>query len=802
MRGKLFSIYYGSFVKFALANSPPVLKKVFKIGVLIFSLLGILSSCSVKKYVPENEYLVNKYHLEIEKKYAQIEPSELKTFLKPKPNKKFLGWRAKLYFYYRNQHKPTKFNTWLSKNFSEPPALYSDEDARRSALRMEQHLDNIGFFNSTVTYNIEKDKKTADLTYDVFPAPPYYMTEIVYDIADTTLQRFFYESLNKSIIDEGDIYNAFRLDDERDRITKHLRNNGYYYFNRNYIQYQIDSNYQNRTMKVTLRINNVKIPGKKPSDNLSKPHDRYFLKNVTVIPEFNPLKTQPFDTVYHAVKFLSDDSARTYLYMMNSKPRLKPAAFDAAIKVQPNTPFSAADVQNTYSKLFNYSIIRTAKINFDTTSINHSKDDTVKYMNASIVMQNAKRNSISIEGFGTNSSGDLGVRGKLTYLNKNIFKRADILRIQVIGGFEAQSVGGQEGTTAGVFNTFEAGVDGTLFFPRFLFPLKLRGFSEKHSTITNLTFGFNYQVRQNYTRNITNLEFGYSWNQTQLMKHIVTPINTNLIKVFPTPEFQEILDQEENKALKEQYSDQIVFGLSYSFIFNNQNLATLEQHQFFRINLESSGNLLYSINTLANSNKTEEGYYQIFGIRYSQYLRGSVDYRRYFYFNNKRNSLATRLFIGSVIPYLNSEEVPYTKGFYGGGANGMRGWHFKELGPGSYSGTDIYERIGEIQIEANAELRFPIYRFFKLGLFLDIGNIWTYNESTAYPGGEFKFDTFYQQLAVDGGIGARFDFNFFLIRVDFAAPFRDPAYPQNERWRIQYLKFSDFIANFGIGYPF
>ncbi|MCB2207844.1 MAG: BamA/TamA family outer membrane protein [Bacteroidetes bacterium] len=779
-----------------------MLKNIFKIGILIFSLLGILSSCSVKKYVPENEYLINKYHLEIEKKYAQIEPSELKIFLKPKPNKKILGWRAKLYFHYRNQHKPTKFNTWLSKNFSETPAFYSDDDANRSAVRIEQYLDNIGFFNSTVSYRVEKDNKTAEITYDVFPAPPYFITKIAYDIADTTLERFFYEVEHKSLIDEGDIYNAFTMDDERDRITKHLRNNGYYYFNRNYIQFQVDSNYQNRTMAVTMKINNVKIPGKSPSDDLNKPHDRYFIKDVTVIPEFNPTSELALDTLIHPVKFVGDKSAYIYTYLLDQKPKLKPAAFDAAIKIKPRTPFSADEVQSTYRHLFNYSILRTVKINFDTTGAGTSEDASIKYMNSQIIMQNAKRNSVSVEGFGTNSSGDLGVRGKLTYLNKNIFKRADILRIQVIGGFEAQSVGGQEGTTAGVFNTFEAGVDGTLFFPRFLFPLKLRGFSEKHSTITNLTFGFNYQVRQNYTRNITNLEFGYSWNQTQLMKHIVTPINTNLIKVFPTPEFQEILDQEENTALKEQYSDQIVFGLSYSFIFNNQNLATLEQHQFFRLNLESSGNLLYGINTLANSNKTEEGYYQLFGIRYSQYLRGSIDYRRYFYFNNKRNSLATRVFIGSVIPYLNSEEVPYTKGFYGGGANGMRGWHFKELGPGSYSGTDIYERIGEIQIEANAELRFPVYRFFKLGLFLDIGNIWTYNESTVYPGGEFKLDTFYKQLAVDGGIGVRFDFSFFLIRVDFAAPFRDPAYPQNERWRIQYLKFSDFIANFGIGYPF
>lgn len=774
---------------------------MLKICLITISLAGILSSCGVKKYIGKDEYLINKYHIDIEKKYAQIEPSELKPFLKPKPNKKLLGWRMKLYFYYHSQNKPTKFNNWLDKNFGETPALYSEEDAEFSALRIEQYLNNIGFFNSKVEYEVEFGDKKADVKYIVHPALPYYMTQIDYNIADTVLAGFFYKNIRKTLIHEGDIYNAFTLDDERDRITKNLRNNGYYYFNRNYIQYLVDSNYHNRTMDVTLKINNIKLPGKNPSSNLSKPHDRYYIKQVTVIPEYNPASTS-YDSLWHSVKFLRDKSDNTYLYLLDDNPQIKPSAFDAAIKIRPGTPFSAAEVQSTYSKLFNYSIIRTAKINFDTTGAGESKDGSIKYMNSSIAMQNAKRNSFSIEGFGTNSSGDLGVRGKLTFLNKNIFKRADILRIQAVGGFEAQSVGSADGSSSGVFNTFEAGIEGTIFFPRFVFPLNLRRFNEKHSTITNLTFGFNYQVRQNYTRSITNLEFGYSWNQKQVMRQIITPININFIKVFPTPEFQAILDEEQNKALKEQYSDQIIFGLSYSFIFNNQNLATLSQHQYFRLNLETSGNLLYAMNNLFNSNKSVEGYYEIFGVQYSQYIRGSVDYRRYFYLNNKNTSFATRIYLGSIIPYMNSQEVPYTKGFYAGGANGMRGWHFKELGPGAYNGNNDYERIGEIQIEANAELRFPIYRFFKLGLFIDIGNIWTYKPSTVYPGGDFRFDTFYKQLAVDGGVGFRLDFSFFLIRVDFAAPFRDPAYPPNERWRIQYLQFNDFIANFGIGYPF
>lgn len=774
-----------------------------KIFLLLFSLAGVLSSCSVKKFIPENEYLINKYTIQFEKKYPQTTQSELKQFLKPKPNKKFLGWHSNLYYYYRNQNKPTKFNAWLDKSFGEPPSFYSDDDIERAAKRMEQHLANIGFFKSTVDYNVNFENKKANISFTVHPAPPYFIKGLNYEVQDSVLATYFNKCLDKTLLHEGDIYNAYTFDDERDRITSYLRNEGYYYFNRNYIQYLVDSNFREHSMSVTLKINNILAPEKDGATLINKPHERYYIKNVTIIPEYNPSIDLPYDTIDHVIHFRKKETGYTYQFLYNQKPKIKPSAFNTAIKIKPENPFSAHDLQSTYRKLFNYRIIRTAKINFDTTGAGQNKDSTYRYLNTQIMMQNSRRHSVSIEGFGTNSSGDLGVRGKLTYLNKNIFKHAEIFRIRVIGGFEAQSAGGGDSTSSsGIFNTFEVGIDGTVFFPRFLFPLRLHSFNQKYSPITNVTFGFNYQVRQNYTRSITNLEFGYSWNKTSKKRHIVTPFNTNFIKIFPTPEFQDILDKEENKALKEQYSDQIIFGLSYSMIFNNQNLNALSHHQFLRFNFESSGNLLYAINSLAGSEKTGDGYYQIFGVRYSQYLKASIDIREYLYFNSKENVLALRFFLGSAIPYLNSEEIPYTKGFYAGGANGMRGWHFRTLGPGEYSEVNNYERIGEIQIEANAELRFPLYRFLKAALFLDVGNIWTYNESSVYPGGDFKFNTFYKQFAVDGGIGIRFDFSYFLFRLDFAAPFLDPAYPEDERWRIQYLQFNDFIVNFGIGYPF
>jgi outer membrane protein assembly factor BamA len=216
----------------------------------------------------------------------------------------------------------------------------------------------------------------------------------------------------------------------------------------------------------------------------------------------------------------------------------------------------------------------------------------------------------------------------------------------------------------------------------------------------------------------------------------------------------------------------------------------------------TSGNLLNLISNLSNANLTPEGYYEVFGVRYSQYIRFANDFRHFYYFKNRQNCFAFRFLLGIGIPYGNSTEMPYEQGFYGGGANDMRGWQFRALGPGEYSGPTDYESVGDIQIEANVEYRFPLYKWFKGSFFVDIGNIWLMKPTEAYPGGEFDFNTFYQQFAVDVGAGLRLDLSFFIFRLDGAIPIINPAYPLGERNRSNYLQFKQIIGNFGIGYPF
>jgi len=745
---------------------------------------------------------MNRYRVTVEGKNPEISTSELRTLMKPNPNTRFIFFRFKLWTYLKYQKKQTKFNTWMNKHFGEEPVFYNKKNIENISKKMSRYLNNVGYFNSNVDFETSFGKKTAVVKFIVKPSQPYLISNISYDISDTMVRSFFYKSLDKTLIKKGDNYNAYTLDNERDRITDDLRNNGYYYFNRNFIQFVVDSNLVNHTMNVSLVINNVrKQDANAPGEFFEEIHRRYYINNVTVIPEFDANNTKNYDTTVHIIEFWKDPNVYKYDFLYNTKVHLLPTAFNSAIKIKPGQPYSAKNVQTTYRKLFNYQIIQTANISFDTVGVPLSDKYNHNYLNSRIQLKDSKLNRFSAEIEGTNSSGDLGIRGNLVFMNKNVFKRAEVFRIRLKGGVEAQTVN-DGGSGNGLFNTFEAGVDGTIFFPRFLSPIRLDRFNQEYIPNTNLNFGFNYQQRPYYSRNITNIDLGYNWKSGKNVNHILTPVNLNYVNIDPTPYFDSILENEPNRRLREQYSDHMIVGLKYSYIFNNQNMMALQHFNYLRVNIETSGNLLNAINQIAETPKSDSGFYQVLGVRYSQYIRASIDFRHYYYFTNKTSSLVWRLILGAGIPYSNSVELPYEKGFYAGGANDMRGWLFKSLGPGGYSGDSKYEKIGDIQIEGNLEYRFPIYSFFKGALFTDVGNIWTYSKSSTFPGGQFHLDTFINQLAVDAGVGFRFDFQVLIFRIDVATPIRDPSYPSGNRWRFKYIQLKDFVWNFGIGYPF
>lgn len=776
-----------------------------KINIIFFLVLClILSACSTRRFVPDGKYLVRKNVVEIKsEKDVTFTKSDLSSFTSQKTNKRFLGIRFQLWTYYvTEKHTDKKIWKWLNETVGTPP-IYVDKSAvKNDAVQMERYLDNVGYFNSKVEGTIKTKKSNADIIYTVTPTEPYKISEVNYKTSDSLLSGFVDNIKHNSLVKPGDIYNVYTMDDERTRLTEYLKNNGYYFFSRNYIFFEIDSAFKNHTLKVDLRIDDVLDV----KNNKRIPHNRYFINKVNIFPNYNPLLVahQITDSSYLQIETgVNRELHELYFYSVGDF-RMHPKTFSQVVQIHDKEYYALNKVNQTYKSLGNFQIYNTVNIEFDTAgTLPIDSTRVLNLLNCNIMLQRAKVNSYVVQLEGTNSGGDLGIRGGISFANNNIFRRAEVFRIRLNGGLEAQQIStvGQNDKSVSIFNTSEFGIDASINFPRFLSPIPLRRFRQEYQPKTKLAIAYNQQIRSYYKRVILTAQYGYDWMATNTIQHIFTPISLNTVKVEPSLAFQEILNQETNQRVKDQYSNHLLFGLNYSFIFNNQNINKLNDFVYFRGNFESSGNLLSLFNKTPLIEK-KENYFELLGIRYGQYVRTDIDFR-YYHNAEKDNWLVFRSMIGLGVPYGNSKDMPFERGFYAGGANGMRGWRYRELGPGSYNNDTLdVERIGDIQIEVSAEYRFPISGFMKGALFVDVGNIWTINDNPYLSGGQFKFNEFYKELAVDAGFGLRFDFSFFIFRLDIALPLRDPSKTTNSRWIINSLHLSDIAWNFGIGYPF
>jgi outer membrane protein assembly factor BamA len=769
-----------------------------------------LASCSGTRFIPENKFLLHKNKIQINAEKTSFSKYDLSILISQKPNSSFLGTRFRLWTYYVTENKKDKkLWNWVHNTIGKTPVYLDENLSNSSAQQMMQYLHNVGYFNNQVNHTLSITKKrTARVFYNVNPFIPYLINEINYKIPDTNLAAIVEEIKPESLIKKDDIYNAYTFDDERDRITAHLKNNGFYYFTKDYILFEADSNTLNKKININLIIENRRsISTETNSELIEEPHQRYHIRRVGIFPTHNPfsLNLAPFDTSYIDIKTdANKQKSRLYFYA-NDDLRIKPSIFSQVIQIYENDLFNLSKLRQTYKGLTNLKIYRASNITFDTTGSKINTSDVFQnWIDCNIYLQRNKANAYSFEVEGTNSSGDLGIRGSLVYTNRNLFKGAEVLRVRLNGGFEAQKISvvnielGE--SKSAIFNTTETGIDANINFPRFLSPIPLRKFIKEYQPKTNINLGFSSQILAYYQRFILRTAFGYDWKSSNTVNQIFTPINFNSVKVDPSPEFKAFLDKVANQRFKDQYSNHLILSLRYSFIFNNQNINKLNNFFYNRFNIESAGNLLSMFDKTSLFTYNDD-YAELFGIRYAQFLRIDNDFR-YYRLLSLENRLVFRTFIGLAIPYGNSSETPFERSFYAGGANGMRGWQFRQLGPGTYSDTLNIERIGDIHLEFNAEYRFPIYDYLKGALFIDVGNIWSISEKEHLPGAEFRLDKFYKDLAVDAGIGFRFDLSFFVFRLDAATPLRDPSKDGDEKWQLDKIQLKKFVWNFGIGYPF
>ena len=768
-----------------------------RLHIVIGMLMAIvMSSCSINRFIPEGKSLVKSNKVVIEGKKTEISKSELSTYITLKPYKTTLQTKIPNWIYYKTERAPkSKFWKWLNEKYGREPVYYDRADANNSAKQMMRYLDNVGYFHSKVTHTVKEKRKRAKVTYTVHPTQPYRINKIDYVFEDTLVKRYAMWNKEKFPLAVDDIYNAYSLNETREMMTENLRNFGYYYFYRDYIYYEVDSNFLNHTLSITMKL--------KKSDVAYK---RYQVRDISVYPDFSVFRmnARPSDTATLVTEFgRRRKITNTLDFYYFSKPKVKPKTFSHSIHVIEGMPYSLRSVTSTYNSLNNFRLFSNVNIEFDSVP-----NDSLNLLDCRITMQQNDAHSFTVQAEGTNSDGDLGIKGSLVYSNKNIFHGAETFQLSLKGGLEAQKVIDADESEAEeseggnkVFNTKEFGITASVLFPKFLSLFKHNDFARDYQPTTSVSLGFNGQIRYYYSRYISTASLNYDWKSINRMGHTLSPIYLNSVKIADIkPSFQAHLDNEASQRKKDQYTSHLLLGTRYSMTYSSQRFNKTGSFVYLRADFESSGNLL----SLFNKTKliTEnENHHELLGIRYAQYVRTSLDFRQHLDLGDK-SWLVFREFVGIGVPYGNSKDLPFERSFYGGGANGLRGWLYRTVGPGGYaSDNNDIERTGDIQLEMNAEYRFPIYNMFNGAVFVDAGNVWAFYPNESMPDAEFKFNKFYKQLALDAGVGIRLDISFLILRVDFAYAMRNPYADENgSYWRWNQSK--NLRMQLGIGYPF
>lgn len=748
----------------------------------------VAAGCSVKKLIPEGRSVIVGSEVKVDAKKFEFSESDLSSCITYKTQSSFLGWMPRAWIYYKTLDKTDRgFYRWVHRNIGREPVLYNTQLVNKSGQLIEKYVNDVGYFKSTVTASTKFRKHYSYVTYNVHLEKPYKIQNLEYVIADTAIADKVKEMEKRLPVKPGEIFNAYTFDTERELITEHLLNNGYYFFSKNNIFYEIDSSLLQHKVNVKMHI-------------VGNNHRKYAINNVNIYPDNASLSPNAkADTTEYESTTRRDEPIR-HNFIYSGNPRIDFKTFDQVIQIRKGDIYSQRKVSNTYKALNGLKIYSSSMIDFDTIP---SDNDSIGLLNCDITLLRSKAHFYNIQVEGTNSGGDLGMLGSVSYRNQNIFRGAEILSVSLRASIQAQKLMADI-LDSDIFNTKEMGLDISLTFPRFLSPFKLKQFVMAYQPKTIIRSGYNLQIRPLYSRYTLKAAFGYNWMGSRTIQHTLTPININSVKVDPTKKFEELLNQESSQRIKDQYTNHLIFGIDYSFIFNNQNIKTSRDYFYLKADIATSGNLI-SIFSNTSLVKKKDDYNEIFGIRYAQFVRLSLDFRYYHFIGrNKANQLAFRLITGIGLPYGSSRDMPFEESFYAGGANSMRGWQFRQLGPGEFSNPQgiNMERIGDIHLEYNAEYRFSLSSIVKGAWFADVGNIWKLRPDDTFINGEFKFDKFFKELGVDVGLGFRFDFSFLLLRIDVATPLLDPEYAEGSRWRGGKLQFSNLMWNFGIGYPF
>ena len=746
----------------------------FLTPLLIVMTILVVIACSSDKFVPDGQYLLDKVELRSDRK--DVNSSLLMQYVRQKGNSRWFSlFKIPLGTYAMAGEDTTKWINRTLRRMGEEPVLYDSVQARLSSEDLTVAMQNMGYMNATVDVEKKVKGKKLTLNYLLHPGNPYIINRFNYEIEDSVIERVLAPHLKKDT-DRPHQFTVTSLDDERKRLTHILNDSGFYRFHKDFIYYTADSTQGRQHVNVTLHL----MKYVENSDAKPTLHPRYVINNVNFIPGDS--------TGFHLRKGVLEDNTL----------------------IEKGKYFSATDLQKTYNNFSRLGAVRYTNINFrevpryDSLVIGKTFTYTTSsthYLDADIQVSNNKPNTISFQPEGTNTAGDLGAAAVLSYQNRNLFRGSEHLSLEFRAAFEA--IKGLEGYKNSDYEEYS--VQAHLQFPRFLAPFISKNFKRKSSATSEVSVGWNLQNRPEFHRRVFSSAWKYHWSDP--VHHLTYDFDLLNLSYVYMPWISETFKHDyldnattRNAILRYNYQDLFILRTGFGVNYSGANQA-------FRARMELAGNLLNGLSGVFNFKKNSEGKRTLFNIAYAQYAKFDFDYTKILRFD-ERNSLALHGGLGIAIPYGNSTVLPFEKRYFSGGANSVRGWSVRELGPGKFKGVDgridFINQTGDMKLDLNAEYRTHLFWKLDAAAFIDAGNIWTLRDYADQPGGQFSFKSFYNQIAVAYGLGLRLNFDYFILRFDGGMKAINPAYTSTEEhyalWHPNLKR--DFTFHFAVGLPF
>lgn len=765
------------------------MKKINNIPLILACLF--LIACSGIRHLPAGEKLYVGAKIKLESTEEINKRSIQKTaedVIRPQPNKSYLGVRPKLWLYNATHgYSHSMLQKWMRKNGAAPVLLSHVKPGATSAI-IDASLFNMGFFNSYTTSEIIEKEHTAKVIYTSYVHLPYTIKKLIYEISDDSISALIMAEKEHSLIKIGANYQLDVLKNERARIDGILKNKGYFYFNPDYLLFKADTSVNDRTISFRLTLKDSI-----PQSALTV----YRINQVTINQNYSLNERVGGDS---AKPFMVDD----FEFVGNeARMKVKPKVITRSVYLRKGEIFSRLQYTTTLNRLMSIGYFKLVQISFSEPA-----DSVSGLLDATILLTPMTKYSFRTEiDVISKSNNFAGPRLNVSITNRNAFRGAELLKLNLAGTYEAQLGRNQDN-----LYTYSYNPQAELTFPNFLVPFKLKKMNSIYLPKTYFLLSYNFLKKVSYF-DMSTFEFiyGYRWKEDIRKEHELNPIDISYSSIRNKSDlFTELL--ESNPFLKKSYEEQFVAGGNYSFTYNEQMLRGKKVHTFFQVKTELAGNALALATRIGGNTISAENPAMVAGSVFSQFGKLSVDSR--FFLNHKnRNKTAMRLFAGVGLPFGNSSVLPYSKQFFSGGPSSIRAFQINSLGPGNYfqdtNKQGFLQLGGDVKLEMNAEYRFNIFSYFKGAVFVDAGNVWLLESNPSLIGTPFSFSEFTQQMAVGTGFGLRIDVSFFVLRFDLAIPLRKPWMEENQRWVTNQIDFGsstwrkeNLLLNVAIGYPF